>query len=168
MVTEVAYGSSGDVREELVSGNAQSDQGYLDETQIRGDIITRGLRRATRIINGYLEPVYPDSVPFAAGSIPVLIDSLANDLAVCYVMRSKHSNFPPMSNETKEMYCDETKELLDKLAKREMQLPELTSTDYPETSNSMEGINPVFDMDAVENQGVDPDLIDDIRDEKNT
>lgn len=165
-MSEVIYGSSGDTRSELVSGNAVTDQGYLDETQIRGEIITRGLRRATRIINGYLESVYPDSVPFAAGSIPLLIDSLANDLAVCYVMRSKHSNFPPMSNETKEMYCDETKELLEKLQKREMQLPELTSTDYPETSNNMEDIIPVFDMDDVTNQGVDPDLIDDIRDEK--
>lgn len=164
MSPETIYGQSGDCREELNAGMAPGNKGYKDEAAIKGAIITRSLRRATRVINGKLEPVYPGQIPFT-GTVPVLIDTIADDLAVCYVQRSKHPGPGPMTADVKDEYCERAMELLDKLADREMELPELTSTiNYTKTFHTREDRTPVFDMDDVENQGVDPDLLDDISD----
>ena len=162
-MTEVIYGSSGDVREELNAGAAPGDNEYKGESQIKGAIITRGLRRATRIINGKLEATYPGKIPFAAGDIPALIETIASDLAVCYTRRSKHPGPAPMSDDAKANYCDAPMDLLKEIADREIELPELTgAVNYPETFHSQEGHTPIFDVDSVLDQEVDPDRLDDI------
>lgn len=170
-MAEVIYGganASGDCRAEINAYNAIGDKGYRDEKQLRGALITRSLQRATRVINGYLEPVYPDRIPFATvASVPLLINSIANDLAVCYVMRSKYSGAPPMSDDMKKMYCEDTIAMLEKLAKREMELPEVNAVeDYPDTYDSTEDYVPVFEMDNVEKQFVDENRLEDVEDDR--
>lgn len=165
--TEVFYSSSGDVREELNAGAMAGDRGYLDESQIKGVIIQRARRRATRVINGKLEPVYPTKIPFASGDVPKLIDSIAGDLSVYYVKRAKHPGPEPMVSNVKEEYFERSMELLQEIADRKIELPELTSEiSYPETYHNRKDITPVFDMDDIESQVVDSDLKEDISEDR--
>jgi len=167
-MAEVIYAASGDIRVELNAGAPQGADSYKGEDEIRGAIITLSAERATRVIDGKLEKTYPNDVPWGSvASVPLLIVSIANDLSVYYVRRSKHPGPGPMSDDVKEEYWDKPMEMLDAMAAGAMELPELaSSTSVDEVSSSTEGYISVFDMDDVINQEVDPSRLDDIADSK--
>ena len=164
-MAEIIYGISGDIREELNSGAVPGTKNYKDETQIRGDIITKSARRATRKVNTKLRNTYPDEIPFAAiADVPLEIVSIANDLGVYYVLRAKHRGPGPLAATVKEEYYNNSISELEDIIESGVPLNELDSkgSTVSETSDTNEDYEAVFDMDEVENQRVDPDRLDDI------
>ena len=164
---ETMYGSSGDIREIINAGSQPGDNRYIDEREVRGALIQRARKDNSRVINGKLEPVYPDNVPFASGDVPLLIDTIANLLSVWSIKRDKHPGPAPLSADIKEEYYDKPIGWLDALAERKMQLTELTSAvNYPNVFGNRKDITPVFDMDDELKQRVDPELLNDIAGER--
>ena len=159
----VYYGGSGDVRSDLNGGLATSHDNYMGETQLAGALIERGRRSAYSIINSKLEPAYPSQVPWTSGSEPDLIYEISNKLAMCFVLTRKNPGSEPLDKNRREQYCEEPMKLLDQLASFEMQLPEIESPLGAKVHHTRD-YTPVCDMDDVENQEVDPDLVDDIAD----
>ena len=171
---EVLYGASGDVRDELNVHISPSTAGhYIDENEIPGSLIIRSLRNATRLVNGYLEVVYADQIPFsAAGDVPKLLDTIATDIATYFVLRSGVANVAPLSDTKKRDYYDDYVKppdgILVKLSDRKIQLPELTANYASDSKMSQKKErHPIFDVDDIANQEVDPDLVDDIQDDRN-
>lgn len=148
------YGSSGDVR--LILGNPT-------ETEVSATILGLERTHATNLVDGYLEKAYPSKVPFT-GDVPALVDSLTNDIAVYYIKRDTHPGPLPLSEDVKAEYWERPIETLEKIAKRELELPELTSglTDRIESNRS--AYTPIFDVDNIESAVVDEDLLDDVED----
>ena len=171
--TEILYGTSGDVRDELNSHVAVSTAGhYFDENEIPGSLIIRSLRKATRLIDGFLEVVYADKMPFTVvADVPRLLDEIATDIATYYTLRSSVANVAPLSENKKRDYYDDyvnAKDgLLTKIAKREIQIPELTAG-YADDSNLTQatGRKAIFDVDEITAQEPDTDLLDDIADDR--
>ena len=170
---EILYGASGDVRNELNAYVAANTAGhYADETEIPGSLIVNSLRKATRVINIYLEPVYADQIPFqATASVPKMLDEIASDLAVYYTLRSLSAKVAPISTEKKRDYYDVYVEpktgILDQLRERKLQLPELTAGFANDVQAiRKEGRAPIFDMDKPTNWEVDSRLIEDIEQER--
>lgn len=170
---EVLYGSSGDVRDEVNVCVLPSTAGhYADETEIPGKLIINSLRKATRVINGFLEPVYSNVVPYTDITSPAkLLDEIANDMATYYVLRSASAKVAPVSAEKKmdyfDVYMEVDKGILWKIREREIQLPELTSQYIDEIKTvRAAGRAPIFDVDKITDQEVDPNLLDDISDER--
>ncbi len=162
---EIIYAISGDIREELNSGAVPGTKNYKDETQIRGDIITRSARRATREVNIRLKNTYPDEIPFAvSGNVPPEIEGIANDLGVYYVLRAKHRGPGPLSATVREQYYNDPLASLKEIVDSGVPLSELGSqgSSVSETSDTNADYEAVFDMDEVENQRVDPDRLGDI------
>lgn len=161
-MAETIYAVSGDVRESMSVGMNPSATNYKGEIQLPGVLITRGGRSATRYINGKLEAVYPDIVPWAEGSVPVLIVEIANELAECWIRTKQHPGPAPMSKDVSDP-CAAVKETLQEIADGKMKLPEITaSTPFDDVGHTRGDYTPVFDMDDVVNQKVDPDLLEDI------
>lgn len=166
-MAEVIYFSSGDVREAMNAGKLPTANNYLGEIQLPGALITRGGRSATRYINGKLERVYPDSIPFTAGSVPVLIVEVANELAECWIRRKQYPGISPMSKEDTSA-CDSANQMLDDIADEKIELPELSASDtVGDVKHTRAGFTPVFDMDSVLDQEVDPELLEEIDSERN-
>lgn len=168
-MAEIIYAVSGDIREELNSGMVAGDIGYKDDSEIRGTLITREARRATRRINSKLKGTYPDSIPFgASGDVPLTIQAIANDIGVFYVRRSKHPGPGPMSDDVKEEYWDKPMAELDEIISAGISLSELDAmgTSSDEVYHTRKNRTPIFDMDSVESQEVSPDLLDDIADSR--
>ncbi len=173
--SEILYGASGDVRSEITANANASDSGhYIDEQEMPGALVIRALRKATRIINGYLEVVYADEIPFGStGVVPKLLDEISTDLATFYCLRSLAANLGPVSEEKKRDYYDAyinpdgENGILQKIANREVQLPELTAS-YPNDAQAVRAQNraPIFDVDSDRNHNVDPRLLEDIEDER--
>lgn len=171
--TEILYGASGDVRDEFNAHMEVTTAGhYADESELAGSLIIRSLRRATRLINAYLEPVYADQIPFAvAGDVPKLLEQVSTDIATYYVFRSLSAKVGPVPDDKKAQYygdhVEEKDGTLPKLRDRKLQLPELTAqyTDEVKTVRK-QGRAPVFDMDSPFNHEVDQDLLDDIEQER--
>lgn len=167
--TEIFYGSSGDVRNEINSYLQVTTAGhYADENELPGSLIINSIRKATRLINVYLEPVYADQIPFTVtADVPKYLDEIASDMATYYVFRSLTARLGKIPDEKKQDYYDryvDWKEgILALIAKGDIQLPELSST-TPVEGKSVRARNrhPIFDVDSELNQGPDPDLIDDI------
>lgn len=169
---EILYGASGDVRGEINSFVQASTAGhYADESEIPGSLIVGSLRKATRLINGYLEPVYSANIPFTAvGDVPVMLDEIASDIACYFVWRSSYAKLGSMPDTKKEQYYDqyvrdnsEGKGLLVKIAEKKFQLPELTASSPGESKSVRErGRPPVFDLDDPTRQDVSGRLLDDI------
>lgn len=165
---EILYGVSGDVRGEI---NAYvpmpTGAHYADESEISGQLIINSLRKATRIINSFLEVVYADQIPFVStDAVPVLLDEIASDLGTFYVWRSAHAIMGKVPEDKIQqyynVYMDPDKGILAKLANREMQLPELTAT-YGDDVKAVRGGHPsIFDLDSDIEFRVDPNLIEDI------
>lgn len=167
--TEILYGTSGDVRNEINAYAATTTAGhYLDEGEVPGQLIVTSLRKATRLINGYLEGVYSDQIPYGAiGDVPKLLDEISSDIATYYTLRSSVANVAPLSdNKKRDYFSDYISEdppgILVQLRDRKVQLPEVTSS-YPEdVSTQRTNRTPVFDLDSDTQQVVSPDLLDDI------
>ena len=176
--SEILYGASGDVRNEINAYASPAGAGhYVDEIEVPGTSVIRGLERATRLINAYLEPVYADNIPVtAAGDAPVLLDDIASDIAVYYVWRSNAARLARMPEDKRKQYLldhmseggqDQPKGTLPMIRDRKLQIPEFTSSYADEVKAVREtGRAPIFDVDSENNWNVDPDLIDDIGDER--
>src|SRR3990167_2316842 len=91
--TEVIYGASGDVRDEINQHMAAVNAGhYFGEEDIPGNLIVKSLLKATRLINTYLEPVYPDQIPFTVtADVAKFLEEVANDIGTYYVFRSAYA-----------------------------------------------------------------------------
>ena len=166
---EILYGDSGDVRNELNSHLSVTTGGhYADENEIPGALVIRSLRDATRLINGYLEPVYAAQIPFAAsGDVPKLLEKISTDIATFYVLRSVTARVGPVSdNKRRDYYEDYVKPpdgLLVRISERKVQLPELTAQSAADASSTIKkGRTPIFDLDDVKSHEVSPDRLDDI------
>ena len=173
--SEILYGSSGDVRNEINAFANPSFSGhYVDELEVPGISVIRGLERATRLINTYLEVVYADQIPYSAtGDVPPFLDDLACDLATYFVWRSNTARLSQISDEKKAEYYDEhVKEkdgTLPKLRDRKMQLIELTASYGDEVQAVRDPERaPIFDVDEETNWRVDPNLIEDIQHERDS
>jgi hypothetical protein len=172
--TEILYGSSGDVRNEINAYASSTFAGhYVDENEVAGSLVIRSLERATRLINGYLEVVYANQMPIAAAaSVPVLLDDIASDIATYYTLRANQARMKAMSEEKRAQYYDnyvsEPDGLLAKIRERKIQLPEFSGAYTDEVKSVREqGQAPIFDVDDEKNWGVDPRTIDDIERERN-
>lgn len=109
--------NSGDVRESL---------GSPDEVEYSAISLEMGRRRATNLINSYVQRVYPSQIPFtASGDVPALLETLAIDLSVYFCKRDKHQGPAPLSDEIKEEYYDKSIALLESISKGEVEIPEL-------------------------------------------
>jgi hypothetical protein len=174
---EILYGSSGDVRNEINAYASPAGSGhYVDEAEVPGTSIIRGLERATRRINAYLEVVYANNIPISAtGNVPALLDDIASDIATYFVWRENMFRLAKMSDEKKQTYFqDHTSEdpanpgTLSLLRSRKLQLPEFSGayTDEVKSVRSL-GQAPIFDVDDEKNWEVDSRTIDDIEQERN-
>lgn len=173
--SEVLYGSSGDVRNEI-NAYAQASQAghYVDEVEVPGNMIIRGLERATRLINGYLEVVYADQIPFTnSANVPYLLDDIGSDIATYYVLRANVARVAPLSSEKKkdyyDVYVDEETGILALLRERKMQLAELTAS-YADEVKAVrkQGQASIFDVDSEFNWETDSRTLDDIQRERDT
>ena len=170
--SEVLYGASGDVRNELNAYLPVSTGGhYADENELPGSLVISALRRSTRLINGFIEPVYADQIPFtASGDVPRLLDEISSDIATFYSLRSLSARVGPVSDEKRrdyyDQYVDPPDGILVRISKREIQIPELTSHDAKEAKAIRAGHAPVFDLDDEASQGPHPDLLGEIGDER--
>jgi len=163
-MSELSYASYSDIRSELSGGAEKGDQSYMDESQLHEVLVVKSARHATRDINGKLEKTYPGQVPYAAsGDVPLLLQSIANDLAVYYIKRAQHPGPGPMSAEVKSEYFDKPMAMLNDIADRKMMLGGLGSTS-DDVYDANEGYTPVFDIDSTLDQGADPERILDIAD----
>lgn len=174
---EILYGTSGDVRNEINSYASPAGAGhYVDETEVPGSSIIRGLERATRRINAYLEVVYSNNIPVTTSAgVPVLLDDIACDLATYFVWRENMFRLAKMPDEKRQSYfLDHTSQdpnnpgTLPMIRSRELQLPEFGSA-YADEVKAVrsQGQAPIFDVDKETNWEIDPRTIDDIEKERN-
>lgn len=173
--SEILYGGSGDVRNEFNSyQDPTTASHYGDENEIPGSLIIASLRKATRFMNAFLEPVYADQMPFTAVSqVPKILDEIGSDLATYFVYRSARALIGKMTAEKKqdywEQYTDPKTGWLVMMKNREMLIPELSPVS-PVEAKSVRSRNrpPIFDLDDPLSQDVSPNLLDDISGDKDT
>lgn len=171
--SEILYGASGDVRNEINAYAAVTFAGhYVDENEVPGSLIIRSLEKSTRLINGYLEVVYSDQIPVsAAADVPVLLDDISSDIATYFVLRSNVARVAPLSEEKKKdyygMYVSEDGGILPLLRERKIQLAEFSGV-YADEVKAVRnrGQAPIFDVDSEFNHEVDPRTLDDIDSER--
>lgn len=162
----VYYGDSGDVRADLNGGLPTTHDNYAGEVQIAGALIERGRRWAYNLINTKLEPSYESHVPWTPGSEPSLIADISNNLTQYFVLSKKNvGNEALDKKKVKELY-DEPMELLKQLMNYEIYLPEIPKPLGDKVFHTHSGITPATNVDDILNQQVDPDLLDDIADER--
>lgn len=152
------YGASGDVRSTL---------GNPTEEEISASDISLGRQKATAIVDSYLETQFPSVVPWtASGDVPILINSITDDIAVYYIKRDKHPGPMPLSDDIKEEYWDKSIALLEKIRGGKIQLPELTAETTDAIKSTRKDFYPIFDVDDITSQKPDSGLIDDIADSR--
>ena len=157
-MADIVYGSSGDCRLDL---------GSPSEVEVSAQLMFMMRTRATRLVNSYIEKLYPDKIPFtASGDVPKLLDEITNELAVFYIKRGLHPGPDPLSEDVKEEYWNKPIDLLEKISNEEIKLPELTSAEPDRVEANRDDYVPVFDVDKIEESVIDEDLLDDIADER--
>lgn len=174
--TEVLYGSSGDVRNEINAFLQTNSQGHTaDEAEIPGALIVKSLVKATRLINGFLAPVYADNIPVTTvAGVPKLMDEAGSDIGMFYVWRSAHVLLGKMPDDKKMDYYDQYVSrnpqdpgFLVLISQRKMQLPEFSQQAPNEAADIRTNARPsIFDLDDIKNQEVSPGLLSDIEDER--
>ena len=173
---EILYGGSGDVRNEINAFASVATAGhYADEAELPGSLIVRALRRATRLIDFFLEPVYPDNIPItAAADVPRIFDEISSDIATYYVIRTLRAKLGTVSEEQKKNYFDqyvseEPPGYLVLVRNGKTQIPELkvASPDEAKSVRAL-GRHPVFDIQSDLAQGPDWKLLDDIAQERDS
>lgn len=155
----IQYGSSGDVRLEA---------GSPSEAEVPLAVLDNSRWKATDLVNSYLESVYPDQIPIeASGDVPRIVNSLTNSLAVYYVLRTIHRGPSPLAREVTEEFYDKPLETLNLIVAGKLVITELGSvSEASSVMGSRDDKTPIFDVDDVESSQVDPDLLDDIADDR--
>jgi len=157
-MSELIYGLSGDVRQEL---------GNPSEVEVSAGKILTARTRATRVVNGRLEKLFPDSIPFTSSTnVPVLIDEITNELATFYVKRMSHKGIAPLSDEVKTEYWEKPMQMLQDIIDEKVKLPELTAAEADRMLAPQKDYTPTFDEADELNWVVDPDKLEDIADSK--
>lgn len=174
--TEVLYGSSGDVRNEINAFLTTSSPGHVvDEAEIPGALIIKSLVKATRLINGFLSPVYADNIPVTTvAGVPKLIDEIGSDIAMFYVWRSAHVLLGKIPDEKKIEYYDQYVSrnpqepgFLVLISQRKIQLPEFAQQAPNEAQDvRQQSRTPIFDLDDIKDQEVSPRLLEDIAEDR--
>src|SRR3990167_2039058 len=123
------YGVSGDIRDD-VKRNATS-------TELPGPEITRGQKWATAFLDGFLEPIYPDNVPFASGDVPAMVDWMASQLGVYFTLRSLYKNRPPNWADIRTEYYDNVMDVLKEMREGNIDIPDLSSQRAPEVDSNI-------------------------------
>lgn len=174
--TEVLYGNSGDVRNEINAFLQTNSPGHVvDEAEIPGALIIKSLVKATRLINGFLAPVYADNIPVTTvAGVPKLMDEAGSDIAMFYVWRSAHVLLGKMPDEKKMDYYDQYVSrnpqdpgFLILISQRKMQLPEFAQQAPNEAEDVRQISRPaIFDLDGITEQEVSPKLLEDIAEER--
>jgi len=154
----IIYGVSGDVR--LALGNPT-------EVEVPATMLQLGRRRASRLVDGFLEKVYPTKIPIlASGDVPSIVSWITNDIATYYIMRDMHPGPMPISQEKKQAYWDDSIALLDRLQSKDVMIPEFASSIVSEISSNRVDSNTIFDVDPIESSTINTDLLDDISDDR--
>ena len=157
-MAELNYVPSGDLRLEL---------GNPSEAETSAELLVYSSRKATRLVNVYIEKAYPSQIPFTvSGDVPSLIESLAIDLSVYFVKRSLHPGPAPLSDVIKQEYYDKSVKVLEEIRDNKLEIPELSGKQVNILSNR-DKYTPVFDNEYIEGSVVDSNLSDDIADSKN-
>ncbi len=156
-MAELVYGSSGDVRLEL---------GNPAEAEVSAPLLDLSRRKATRLVNSFVEKAYPDQIPFTvAGDIPLLLNTISDDLSVYYVKRSLHPGPNPLSDTIKEEYYEKNIKILEQIRDGDLEISELAGKQTSVSSNRST-YTPIFDVDDIENHVVDPDLTRDVEESR--
>ena len=148
-----------------VSGDVRESAGNLSEAEISAGSIALARKRATNIVNGYLEKKYPSSIPFAtAADVPELVHTLTTDLSVYYIKRDSHPGPVPLAEDVKSEYYEKVIEMLEKIAEGELAIPELEAKDDDSIYSAQSEYTPTFAQDDVEDSIIDGDKLEDISD----
>lgn len=174
--TEVLYGSSGDVRDELNAYLRTNSPGHVaDEAEIPGTLIVASIRRATRLINSFLAPVYADNIPVTTvAAVPKFLDEAASDIGMFFVWRSAHVLLGKMPDDKKLNYYDQyvstnpmSPGFLVLISQSKMQLPEFAGVLPNEADDIRQQSRPaIFDLDDIKEQEVSPGLLDEISEDR--
>ena len=156
-MSELIYGSSGDCRLEL---------GNPSEAEISAPLLELSRRKATRLVNSYIEKAYPSQIPFSAsGDVPLILQNLTDDLSVYFIKRSIHQGPSPLSDTIKEEYYDKSIKVLEEIRDNKLEISELAGKQVNILSNRNKYI-PVFSGEDIVDSVIDPDLSNDISDSK--
>lgn len=157
-MVEVIYGVSGDVREEL---------GNSTETEHSSTLLLMARTRATRVVNSFLEKAFPSQIPFGStGDVPVLITEIVNELSVFYVLRAKHPGPAPLTKEVKQEYWDKPLKMLQDILEEKIKIPELTASEPSRILSNRGDKSTIFDIDPDTGWVVDPDLQQEVEDQR--
>lgn len=157
-MAELVYGNSGDCRLEL---------GNPSEAEVSASLLDLSRRNATRLVNSFVEKAYPSQIPFTASDdIPLLLNTITNDLSVYYVKRSLYPGPNPLSDTIKEEYYDKNIEVLKQIRDGELEISELAGKQASILANRS-AYHPIHDVDNIENHNIDVDLLSDIDDARN-
>lgn len=139
-MAELLYGSSGDVRLELANAS---------EEEISASLLNLGRQKATRLVDSFIEKAYPNQTPFTVSTdIPVLINTLVDDLSVYFIKRSLHPGPNPLSEDVKSEYYDKPMEILKFIRDGELEIPELSGKQGDSVISSQSAYNPTFQEDS--------------------
>ena len=156
-MAELLYGSSGDCRIEL---------GNPAEAEVSASLLDLSRKRATRLVNTYVEKAYPSQIPFAAsGDVPLILQTLTDDLSVYFIKRSLHPGPTPLSDTIKEEYYNKSVKVLEEIRDGVLAIPELAGKQTNILSNRNKYV-PIFSGEDIVDSVIDPDLSNDISDSK--
>ena len=152
----MAYCTAAQVRELLPK---------VTTTALGNTAVEAMIARAEAYINGKLACRY--TVPFT--TVPPLITTLATEIAAYFVMRTLFTQDSQNQSEWTVTFMEAMK-MLDDIVTGKCVIvntsgAEVSFSADPVSSNNQE-YTPVFDVDEVENSVIDPDLLEDIADEK--
>ena len=154
-MSELLYGDIVEVSREL---------GNVSDEEISTDDITAGRKRATRLVNSYLEALIGSTVPWTSiDDVPNLINSITEDFAVYYIRRAKHPGPNPLDKNTKAEYWEKPIGLLEKIVNGEIKVPELSNTIADEVRSNRGDYTPISDLDG---SIISEDLTEDIADDR--
>lgn len=154
----ISYSSSGDVREIL---------GNPSESEVSAIKISLGRKKATDLINIYLEKAYPGQVPIESSSdIPSIVNELASDLSVYYIKRDLHPGPLPLEDGVKSEYYDKSIDILKQIKDGEISLPEFTGKQGDTLLSSQSEFSPTFDEGPDLGWVVDSDKLENLSNSK--
>ena len=156
-MSELLYGQSGDCRLEL---------GNPAEAEVSAPLLDLSRRKATRLVNSYVKKAYPDQIPFTdSADIPLLLNTITDDLSVYFIKRSLHPGPNPLSDTIKEEYYENNIKTLEQIRDGTLEIPELAGKQINILANKSQ-YQPTFNDDSELDWQIDSDKLRDISDER--